>query len=254
MPALIDCHCHLDFEEFDHDRDVVIKRASVKGVTAIIIPGVRRLHWPRIKKLTERDSLHACYGLHPYVVGQHTDDDIAQLESWLEQNDCVGVGECGLDYRKNMAKKDVQLKFFEAQLKIADEINKPVVIHSVYATEDVILLLKKYPGLRGMVHSYSGSYDQAQRLIDMGFYISIGGAITFDNAHKIRAVAAEISLCSILLETDAPDQPDADHFAQRNEPSYIVNVLDCLSRLRAESKEEIAEQTMMNAKALFSLE
>ncbi len=254
MYSLIDSHCHLDFEEFDSDRDRVIDNAAQNGITDIIIPGVKSSTWSRISELCDTHAhLHACYGLHPYLANEHRDEDLDLLLAWLVQHDCVAVGECGLDYRREQADKHSQMKYFEAQLGIAAELEKPVVIHSVYATEDVILTLKKYPGLRGMVHSYSGSYDQALALIDMGFYISIGGSITFDNARKIRATASEIPLASILLETDAPDQPDADHFNQRNEPAYLVNILECLTELRTESIEEIAEQTSINARSLFGL-
>ena len=145
------------------------------------------------------------------------------------------------------------MKFFKAQLEIAHTTGTPVVVHSVQATEDVINLLKNYPGIRGMVHSYSGSYEQAKQLINLGFYISLGGAITYDNARKLRATASDIPLASILLETDAPDQPDADHFNQRNEPAYLVNVLECLAELRDEPIEDIAAQTTRNAQALFQI-
>lgn len=254
MYSLIDNHCHLDFDTFDNDRNEIIERASGKGVEHIVIPGVKREHWDRIRAICDENTqLHACYGLHPYMAGEHTDTDITQLRHWVENTDCVAVGECGLDYRKDQADMGVQLKFFNAQLNIADAINKPVVIHSVRATEDVINSIKSYPGLKGMIHSYSGSYEQAMQLIDLNFYISFGGAITYDNARKLRATASDIPLDSILLETDAPDQPDADHFNQRNEPAYLVNVLKCLSELRDEPIEEIAKQTTRNAKKLFGI-
>jgi TatD DNase family protein len=254
MYDIIDSHCHLDFDNFDSDRNAVIERARSKGIKQIVIPGVKRDSWHFIRQICDNDpQLHACYGLHPYLAGEHTDDDITQLRNWLDNNACVAVGECGLDYRKDMADKNLQLKFFNAQLDIAHAINKPVVIHSVRATEDVINSIKHYPGLRGMIHSYSGSYEQAKQLIDLGFYISFGGAITYDNARKSRATASDISLGSILLETDAPDQPDADHFNQRNEPAYLVNVLKCLSELRDEPIEEIAAQTTKNAQELFGI-
>jgi TatD DNase family protein len=219
-----------------------------------ISPGVKCDNWHFIREICDNDpQLHACYGLHPYLAGEHTDDDITQLKHWLDNNDCVAVGECGLDYRKNQADKNLQLKFFNAQLDIAHTIDKPVVIHSVGATEDVINSIRHYPGMRGMIHSYSGSYEQAKKLIDLGFYISFGGAITYDNARKLRATASDIPLGSILLETDAPDQPDADHFNQRNEPAYLTNVLKCLSELRDEPIEEIAAQTTRNAQELFGI-
>jgi len=254
MYNLIDSHCHLDFGAFDSDRNEVVERANNNGIRQIIIPGVKRENWNRIREICNNSAhLHACYGLHPYLAAQHTDDDLLQLRDWLETNTCVAVGECGLDYRKDQADKHVQLKFFNAQLEIARTLSKPIVIHSVRATADVIIAIKNFPGLRGMLHSFSGSYEQAQQLIDLGFYISLGGAITYDNARKIRTTASKVPLACILLETDAPDQPDAVHFKQRNEPAYLVNVLECLSELRNESTEEIAEQTTTNACTLFNI-
>jgi len=254
MYDIIDSHCHLDFDDFNSDRNAVIERARNKGIKQIVIPGVKRKSWHFIREICHNDpQLHACYGLHPYLAGEHTDDDITQLRHWLDKNTCVAVGECGLDYRKDMVDKYLQLKFFNAQLDIANANNKPVVIHSVGATEDVIKSIKHYPCLRGMIHSYSGSYEQAKQLINLGFYLSFGGAISYDNATKLRATASKVPLDSILLETDAPDQPDADHFNQRNEPAYLINVLKCLTELRDESIEEIATQTTRNAQKLFNI-
>ena len=254
MYELIDCHCHLDFDAFDQDREQVIERAKAKGISHIIIPGVKRENWARVSELCNTSTqFHACYGLHPYLASEHSDNDILQLRDWLDQHDCVAIGECGLDYRKHQAEKSVQLKYFNAQLDVANACSKPIVIHSVRATTDVISAIKNYPGLRGMVHSFSGSYEQAVVLIDLGFYISLGGAITYDHARKIRATAGKIPLDYILLETDAPDQPDAAHARQRNEPAYLVNVLKSLSELRDEPPDEIAEQTTANAHRLFDI-
>jgi TatD DNase family protein len=254
MHDLIDSHCHLDFDAFNSDRDAVIERARTNGIKDIVIPGVSRENWERIAGICSKYThLHACYGLHPYLAREHSDSDLTALRDWLDLHDCVAIGECGLDYRKDQADKESQLKFFMAQLEIAAMAARPVVIHSVRATEDVIKAIKNYPGLQGMIHSYSGSYEQAMQLIELGFFISLGGAITYANAKKLRNTAARIPLASLLLETDAPDQPDAQHHNQRNEPAYLVNVLQCLSELRDESVEEIARETTRNAKQLFNI-
>ncbi len=254
MRDLIDSHCHLDFEAFNRDRNTVIERARHIGIRHIVIPGVSRRNWEDIRDICTRyPLLHACYGLHPYLAAEHTSQDLQALSTWIDENSCVAVGECGLDYRKNQADRSIQLKFFHGQLDLAQTAGRPVVIHAVHATEDVIKALKHRPGMRGMVHSYSGSYEQARQLVDLGFYISFGGAITYDRARKLRATAARLPLEFILLETDAPDQPDAAHQNQRNEPAYLINVLECMAELRDESPDRIAEQTTVNARSLFRI-
>jgi TatD DNase family protein len=250
---MIDAHCHLDFEAFDHDREAVIRRAAEAGIEDIVIPGVKAEHWKRIAELCEQPNLHACYGLHPYYVDQHKNNDLLKLDQQLSTQACVALGECGLDYREGQADKQLQLKFFRAQLELAQNHKLPVVIHSVRATEDVIHLLKAYPQLSGMVHSYSGSIEQARQLIDLGFYISLGGSITYPHATKIQKVAAQCRLDRLLLETDSPDQPDAAHENERNEPAFLGNLLDHLAGLRTESADEIAQQTTINAQRLFNI-
>lgn len=250
---MIDAHCHLDFEIFDSDREAVIQRAEAAGVDHIVIPGVKAMHWSRIADLCEQPNLHACFGLHPYYVAEHNKSALHKLDYQLATQDCVALGECGLDYREGQPDKQLQLEFFRAQLAIAEDHNKPVVIHSVRATEEVIHILKQHPTLRCMIHSYSGSIEQAHQLVDMGFYISLGGNVTYPKANKLRTLAAAIPLKNILIETDAPDQPDITHRNGRNEPAYLCNVLTALTKLRTESADDIAAQTTENARRLFSI-
>jgi TatD DNase family protein len=261
-PSLIDAHCHLDFEVFDNDREEVMQRAYENTISDIIIPGTEKIYWDRIKKLcsgysrerpSEGPKLHACYGLHPYWVSENNRRDIESLKVYIDTSNPVAVGECGLDFRPQQAAKKTQLHFFEAQLDIAAEARLPVVIHSVRATETVIQLIKKFKTPGGMIHSFSGSVEQARQLIDLNFYISLGGSVTYDNASKIKKVAKEIPLTSLLLETDAPDQPDQGNQGKRNEPAYLVNTLDVISELREEPAEAIAMQTTSNAKTLFNI-
>ena len=255
---LIDAHCHFDFEVFDADRTQVLERAASAGISDIIIPATERCYWDRINKLCSGNKkLHACYGLHPYWTDRHRLEDLDALQLYIETNRPVAIGECGLDFRKHLLSdsdsKTHQLAFFEAQLGLARDHQLPVVIHSVKATEAVIQSIQKVKGLRGMIHSYSGSLEQARQLIDLGFYISLGGAVTYENASKLRKVAQNIPLSSMLLETDAPDQPDKQHQGRRNEPAYIRNTLEAVAGLRAESIEDIARQTSANARTLFAI-
>jgi len=261
-PALIDTHCHLDFDLFDNDRTEVLQRAEENNISDIIIPGTEKIYWDRIRNLctghsSEQSSswpqLHACYGLHPYWVTENNRQDIESLKGYIDINKPIALGECGLDFRPQHADKKTQLYFFEAQLHLAANAQLPVVIHSVRATEAVIQVIKKFKTLSGMIHSYSGSAEQARQLIELNFYISLGGSVTYDNASKIKKIAKEIPLTSLLLETDAPDQPDRKNQGKRNEPSYLVNTLDVISALREESSETIAKQTTANAKTLFRI-
>lgn len=252
--SLIDSHCHLDFESFDNDRTQVIQRAIDNNISDIVIPGTQQIYWDRIKTLcSKHKQLHACYGLHPYWVNEHHEHDIEKLKEYIKINRPVALGECGLDFRPQQADKKKQLKFFEAQLKIAEQNQLPLVIHSVNATETVIQTLKKFKHLTGMIHSYSGSTEQAKQLIDLNFFISIGGSVTYDRAKRIKQVVKAIPLSALLIETDAPDQADQVHQNKRNEPAYLIYTLKVIAELRGESPENIAAQTSINAKNLFHI-
>ncbi len=254
ITPLIDTHCHLDFDCFDSDRQKIIARAHASHVEKIIIPATQKKFWPRIKQLCQpQTDLYACYGLHPYWISQHTQQDLTELEKMLAESDCVAVGECGLDFRPGQADRLLQQNIFESQLSIAQKMALPVVIHCVHATEVIIKTLKQYPALGGMIHSYSGSPEQAVQLIDMGFYLSIGGIITYERASKLRSVVSRIPLTALLLETDAPDQPDQSHRNGRNEPAYLTTTLQAIAKIRKEDIEHIAQQTTQNAKNLFNI-
>ena len=251
---LIDSHCHLDFEVFDQDRAQVIQRALNINIHNIIIPGTQKIFWNRIKKLCRQyQPLHPCYGLHPYWANKHKPQEISQLANYIETSRPVAIGECGLDFRSQQADKKTQLYFFEAQLDIAESSRLPVVIHSVKATESIIRCIKKFKNLKGMIHSYSGSAEQARQLIDLNFYISVSGSVTYENAKKIKNVVKEIPLSSLLLETDAPDQADIKNYGTRNEPAYLINTLQVVAQLKEVSTELVAEQTTINAKKLFQI-
>ncbi len=251
---LVDSHCHFDFAVFDEDRAAVMQRAVDNGIGHIVMPGVDRHNWDKIATLSEQDPrLSACYGLHPYHAEQHQPDDLDALKDFVEQHDCVAIGECGLDYRDNQAPRQTQQYYFEAQLQLAAEKNKPVVMHAVKATEHIIQSLKACPVPGGMVHSYSGSYEQAVQLIDLGMYIGVGGAITHDAATRLRKTVTRLPAESLLLEADAPDQPGNKHRGERNEPAWLREVVLELAALRGTDADSLAQQTTNNAARLFGL-
>ena len=251
---IIDSHCHIDFDAFDIDRSQVIENASSVNIKKIIVPGVMKNTWQNIKSCCDEfPSLYPCYGLHPYFIDKHKPKHLNDLKYWIDKNKPVAVGECGLDFYLKDLNIDLQTSYFEQQLDIALEFNLPVVIHARKSTEAVIRAIKQRNGLRGMIHSYSGSYEQALQLIKLGFYLSFGGPITYKNSTRLRKVVQQISLESILVETDAPDQPVADAINKRNEPKFILDVIRSIAKLHNTDVETISNITSGNACDLFNL-
>ncbi|MCP4126388.1 MAG: TatD family hydrolase [Gammaproteobacteria bacterium] len=251
---LIDSHCHIDHRRFDRDRADAWLRARKAGVMAQVVPAITATEWTRVKQTcSDHSGLHPAYGLHPMFWHQHREDDLQKLRRWIEQEAPVAVGECGLDFYMANPNKQRQLELFAAQLKLALEFNLPVIIHARRAVEEVINCLRRYPGLKGVLHSYSGSLQQAQHLMEMGFLLGFGGPVTYPNATRLHRLVAELPLQAILLESDAPDQPDSQHHNQRNEPAFLPLVLEQVSNIRGENSELVAANTTENAINLFGI-
>ena len=246
--ALIDSHVHTDDSRFESDLPEVLRSARAASIIAQIIPAVSRSQWPRLKLLcSEHSDLFACYGLHPCYCDQHSVRDLEALAGWLGSEHPVAVGECGLDYQTAGGDKALQQRLFAGQLALAREFNLPIVIHARKAVEDVIRMIRASGHSSGLIHSFSGSSQQASRLIDLGYKLSFGGAATYPRARRLRELITVLPLDALLLETDAPDQPDAHHSGQRNQPAYLLDVWRNLSQLREETAEEIAWATTQNA-------
>jgi len=254
MLRLVDTHCHLDVQEFDADRDAVVARARAAGVTRQIVPAIEAATWPGLRDACARDAgLFPAYGLHPLLIASHREAHLHDLRAWIERERPVAIGECGLDYWVEDLDRDVQATFFDAQLRLAREFDLPVVVHARRAVDAVIASIKRIGGLRGVIHSYPGSEEQARQLADLGFLIGIGGPVTYERANKVRRVAANVPIETLLLETDAPDQPDSTHRGERNEPARITRVLEVIAGLRGVDAEVIADATTRNAERLFAL-
>ena len=251
---IIDSHCHLDFSDFDSDRSQVLQRAEQANIKKIIIPGVIKKTWNKIKQCCEEHpQLYPCYGLHPYFIDQHTPQDLNDLKEWVSLNKTIAIGECGLDYFLKSLNKEKQLFYFSHQLDLALELRLPVIIHARKSTEDIIKSIKSRHGLQGMIHSYSGSYEQAKQLIDLGFYLSFGGPVTYEKSTRLHQLIQKLPLESILVETDSPDQPTSQADNTRNEPACITHVIESIAKLRKDSIENIINQTTTNAINCFNL-
>ncbi|PVV08740.1 MAG: DNAase [gamma proteobacterium symbiont of Ctena orbiculata] len=254
-PRLIDAHSHFDDISFEPDREQALQRAHEAGVLEQIIPAIKTAWWPRIKQLCQQtNGLYPSYGLHPMFISDHLEEHLAALREWCEKEQPVAIGECGLDFFIDDPQPELQHYYFEQQLKIAAEQGLPVIIHARRSVEEVIKTLRRYPGIQGMLHSFSGSEQQAQQLIEMGFYLSFGGPITYDRAKRLHRLIRSLPLDAILLETDSPDQPGSQHRGQRNEPAYLPEVLAAVARLRQQPPQQIAEQTANNTRRLFRID
>lgn len=255
MHTLTDSHAHLDADAFDADRCAVIERARDAAVRHIVVPAVDLDSWKRIRNLCDSQTgIHPAYGLHPLYLAQHRREHIDRLGEWLNDHSAVAMGEIGLDFHQTEWDRDLQRFYFTNQLQLASERDLPVIVHARQALEEVSLTLRRHGGLRGVIHSFSGSEQQAQQLWDNGFHIGIGGPVTYDRAKRLRRIVATMPIEFLLLESDAPDQPLATHRGERNEPARVAEVLRCVAALRGEPEQHVAEATTANARRLFGLD
>ncbi|MDR7068938.1 TatD DNase family protein [Pseudoxanthomonas japonensis] len=251
---LVDSHSHFDAPEFDADRHEALVRARAAGVTRQVVPAVTASSWSKLREVCANDAgLFPAYGLHPMYLADHRPAHLDDLRGWVERERPVAIGECGLDFFVDGLDASEQQRYFDGQLQLAREFDLPLIVHARRAVDAVIASVKRIGHLRGVVHSFSGSAEQARQLWQLGFLIGLGGPVTYERAHRLRTLASTMPLDFLLLETDAPDQPDAGIRGQRNEPSRLVVVGDVIAKLRGGSPEEIAAATTRNAERLFNL-
>ena len=254
---LVDSHCHLDAAEFDGDRTSVIERARAAGVRRQLVPAVTAASWPKLREVCRASpGLFPAYGLHPTFLAEHRPADLDALGEWIERERPRAIGECGLDYFVEGLDPQEQARYFDGQLKLARDTGLPLIVHARRAVDAVIAAFRRIGGargLRGVVHSFSGSPEQAEQLWKLGFMVGLGGPLTYGRAQRLRRLVASMPLEFLLLETDAPDQPDAGIRGQRNEPARLLRVLETVAELRGQSPEDIAAATSANAGRLFGL-
>ena len=253
----IDTHCHFDFPPFTGDEEASIQRAAAVGVNKIIIPATEADNFPRVLALAERfPPLYAAVGLHPIVVERHNDENLAQLEAAiaLKPAKLVAVGEIGLDLYRENPQFERQQSLLDEQLRLAKRYDLPVILHSRRTHDKLALHLKRHNLPRtGVVHGFAGSFQQAERFVQLGYKIGVGGTISYPRASKTRDVMAQLPLSSLVLETDAPDMPLNGYQGQPNRPERVAEVFTHLCSLRHESPEEIVTALLENTHALFGL-
>ena len=251
---LVDSHCHLDAPEFNRDRPEVIQRARRAGVQHQVVPAIHAASWPGLREVCNADAgLFPAYGLHPMFLAQHRPGHLDELREWIDRERPVAIGECGLDYFVDGLDHAGQQAYFDGQLRLAREFDLPLIVHARRAVDAVIASIRRIGGVRGVVHSWSGSEEQARQLWGLGFMLGLGGPVTHERAMRLRKLAAHMPIEHLLLETDAPDQPDAGIRGQRNEPARVAFVCDTIAGLRGISPGELAAATTANAERLFGL-
>jgi len=254
LSVLIDSHCHLDASEFDPDRDAVIARAQAAGVQAQVVPAVTAASWPKLRQVCQQaPGLYPAYGLHPMFLATHRPAHLQQLRDWIERERPCAIGECGLDYFVGDLDVQAQQDYFVGQLQLAREFDLPVIVHARKAVDAVIAAIRRIGGLRGVVHSFSGSPEQAVQLHKQGFLLGLGGPLTHERAQRLHRLVRDMPLEQLLLETDAPDQPDAGIRGQRNEPARLAIIARHVAALRGLEVDAVAWATADNARRLFNL-
>ncbi len=252
---LVDSHAHLELEDFDEDREQVVARAHDVGVDLIITVGINLDDCHRAVATAEQfDGIYAAVGIHPHDVKEIGRDTYDQLGELAQREKVVAYGEIGLDFFRNYAPREMQIRRFGEQLDFAQSLDLPVIIHDRQAHKETLELLKGWKGRkRGVVHCFSGDYDLARQCLDLGFYISIPGTVTYPKAEEIRDVVKRVPLSVLLVETDAPFLAPQSHRGKRNEPAYVVRAAEKIADIKGVSLLEVEAATTGNAQEVFAL-
>ena len=256
----IDSHAHIDGPEFDADRDEIIERAKTAGVSLTLNVGTGDPHSGALERAValgqQHDSVYTAIGTHPHDARFYDDKAEEKIKTLVQREHVLAWGEIGLDFHYDNSPRDVQVAVFRRQLRAARECDLPVVIHTREAEPETIDILKsEYEGAerRGVFHCFSGTKDLAQRALELGFMISFSGIVTFKKAEDLRAVAREVPLDRLLIETDCPYLTPIPYRGKRNEPAYVVEVARCLAGIHGMDVAEIGRVTSDNFRSFFKI-
>ncbi len=250
---LIDSHAHVDFPQFDDDRDAVIDRARAMGLVALVNIGTNVSTSRASVRLAERyDFIYSAVGIHPHDADTVTPETLDDLRALAQHPEVVAIGEIGLDYYRDYSPRPAQRQAFRDQLALASELDLPVVIHSRDAHDDVLTILSDWEGT-GVLHTYAAGPERLDQVIDMGFFIGISGPVTYSKAKQLRNVASVVPLDRLLIETDCPYLTPEPHRGKRNEPAYVKFVAEAVAQARGDSIQQVAEATTENTRRLFGI-
>lgn len=262
-----DSHCHLDFEEFDHDRTAILQQCDLRQVHRIIVPSITPINWQKVltlatsslitsTKTQSKCQLYACLGIHPWFLQHLNDEHLTQLATQVQrhQQHIIAIGETGIDgvIAKQQNNLKQQQHFFDVQLQLAKQQNLPLIVHHRQSHQETIPMIKSAALSKGgIIHAFSGSYQQAKQYIDLGFSLGVGATITYERAKKTINAIKRVPLNSLVLETDAPAMPLSGLQGKINSPVNIPLIFQQLCAIREESPSEIASQIETNIDNLF---
>lgn len=252
---IFETHAHYDDEQFDMDREALLLSMPEQGVGTIVNVSATYASCQRVVDLVQKyPFMYAAVGIHPDEVGSLNEERFQQMKELCKQEKVVAVGEIGLDYYWDNESHDLQKEWFVRQLDLARELKLPVLIHSREAAADTMEIMKQHgQGLKGVIHCFSYSKEMAAEYVKMGFYIGVGGVVTFKNARKLKETVEEIPLTSIVLETDCPYLAPVPYRGKRNNSAYIKYIAEEIAVIKGISYEEVVEQTEKNARDLYNL-
>lgn len=260
---LVDSHCHLDMlpswvegEGVDADREIdqIVQRAHEAGVAWMLNPGVTWTDAARVLEVAGRyPDVYASVGIHPHEADSWDDGAMERLRELARSPKVVAIGECGLDYYYEHGSRPAQQRAFREQIRLAKELSLPLIVHTRDAEADTLDLLRTEGAQKGVLHCFTGSTDLARAALDLGFYISFSGVVTFKKSDDLRATAREVPLSRILIETDAPYLAPPPHRGKRNEPAYVVRIAEQMAEVHGVPVDEIARISTENAEALFGV-
>lgn len=253
---LVDTHCHLDFKDFDKDRDDVIRRAAAEGIKYIINVGSSLEGSRRASELASKyDSVFASMGIHPHEAGTVSENIISEIRDMAKGKKVVAIGEVGLDYYRNSSPKEIQKSVFRKFINLSTDLNLPLIIHNREANDDMINILKEEtPGVaRGVMHCFSGGEDFLHQCLGIGLYVSFTSNVTFKNSGSLRALMKNVPMDRFFLETDAPFLAPQIFRGQRNEPSYLKYLAREIAAAKGITEIDVADITSKNAVNFFGL-
>lgn len=249
MPKLTDSHCHLTMSNAEAN----LTAARAAGVGGFVVPGTQLEDAPQAVRIAESNpDVWAAVGFHPHDAKRCDDAAFAEIARLARGERVVAIGEIGLDYHYDHSPRDVQRSVFERHIALAKELDKPIIVHNRESTEDMVEILSR-SGARGILHSYTESLDVARKLVDLGYYISFSGIVTFRNAEALREVARGLPHDRVLIETDTPYLAPVPYRGRDNEPAYVVKIAELLATLWGLPLERVAKQTTANFERVFAV-